>query len=652
MSNDHITEELDRFRQAAGRAFYALQIDAQWGAGKTHFIQSYLKRTCGPENGPGESGPEPRHVLISLFGATSVADLESQVAAQLFTGGERLAGRLTSFMVGAAVAYLGVGAQAEAERQGLRLLSARLARLRDRKGIIVFDDVERAHMPLRDALGYINRFVEHDGFKVVIVTNEAALSRADASEGDKANLRDLRLFKEKLVGRTLAFSPSPSEAYDAFTGSMAGETAPRLAAQARKEAIALFHVSGRDNLRSVRMGLEAFGRLVPHFEPAWLAQAEAMREVLLGCLFVAIEHAGGTAEEDIAGPAKGPMTGLFGLGRDDQLLSMETDTVRILRTYNDHLSLRGPPIPFSTLLALVAEGRLLVDEVREGMSQSPLVVGEQAAPPWRILIEIWGLSINGLQQAIERARRQFAELAVTDPGELLHLVGIMLRHADEGDLSLSDGQPVAEFIESYLGRLQEREVALMPSLRSFDREPHFMAYGYGVIGAKEGRKELLVLADMIRDAVLGGVRRRFPELRERLLVDLAKPNRDLSEIGIEGDLKLAFDLPIFKEWEAEPFADLLMRDGRFDYAAMKWLAESRYGEGQRLEPLAGEADWLEDLCETLRRRIATVPQPLQNLWRRGLDSLADLALARLRRHQAPVETADASRPIGSQEAQH
>lgn len=215
----------------------------------------------------------------------------------------------------------------------------------------------------------------------------------------------------------------------------------------------------------------------------------------------------------------------------------------------------------------------------------------------------------------------------------------MLWHADHGDLSLSDERPVAEFIGGYLDRLRERGVALRPNLRPFEGRPRLRAHGYVVTGADEGREDLLTLADSIRNATLSDVRRRFPELRERLLAELAKPDRDLSEIGREGDLRLALDLPILEGWEAAPFADLLLRDRRFDPAALKWLAEGRYGEGQRLEPLAGEAGWFEDLREALRVRIAEAPQPLRSLWQGAVDSLADPALARLRAPRAAVEEA-------------
>src|SRR5690606_35498659 len=38
--------------------------------------------------------------------------------------------------------------------------------------VIVFDDLERASINLESLLGYINHYVEHQGYKVVIVANE------------------------------------------------------------------------------------------------------------------------------------------------------------------------------------------------------------------------------------------------------------------------------------------------------------------------------------------------------------------------------------------------------------------------------------------------------------------------------------------------
>ena len=59
--------------------------------------------------------------------------------------------------------------------------------------LIIFDDLERNSMGIRETLGFINRFVEHQGNKVIIVANEDEIR-------DKPKYL---IAKEKLIGKTL-----------------------------------------------------------------------------------------------------------------------------------------------------------------------------------------------------------------------------------------------------------------------------------------------------------------------------------------------------------------------------------------------------------------------------------------------------------------
>ena len=45
------------------------------------------------------------------------------------------------------------------------------------KRVIIFDDLERCSIPINDVLGYINKMVEHDKQKVIIVANEHELGK-------------------------------------------------------------------------------------------------------------------------------------------------------------------------------------------------------------------------------------------------------------------------------------------------------------------------------------------------------------------------------------------------------------------------------------------------------------------------------------------
>jgi hypothetical protein len=107
--NAHIHAELDRFRKQIGPAFYALQIDAPWGAGKSYFIRKYLNISKpDPHDDAGH-----RNIYLSLFGARSVGDLERQLFAQLFSQSERIVGSLASTVISGAAELFRVGKAVE-----------------------------------------------------------------------------------------------------------------------------------------------------------------------------------------------------------------------------------------------------------------------------------------------------------------------------------------------------------------------------------------------------------------------------------------------------------------------------------------------------------------------------------------------------------
>ena len=42
--------------------------------------------------------------------------------------------------------------------------------------ILIFDDLERCNMNVNNLLGYINNYVEHDGIKTIIISNEKEIA--------------------------------------------------------------------------------------------------------------------------------------------------------------------------------------------------------------------------------------------------------------------------------------------------------------------------------------------------------------------------------------------------------------------------------------------------------------------------------------------
>ena len=75
--------------------------------------------------------------------------------------------------------------------------------------MLVFDDLERSFIPMKQLLGYINNFVENYGCHVIIIGEESKVSEKE----DKKTLED---FKEKTVGKEFEVEPALDSAISQF----------------------------------------------------------------------------------------------------------------------------------------------------------------------------------------------------------------------------------------------------------------------------------------------------------------------------------------------------------------------------------------------------------------------------------------------------
>ena len=58
--------------------------------------------------------------------------------------------------------------------------------------VLVFDDIERCNIPIKDILGTINHYTESKGIKSIVVANEEKVQKVEYYE-----------YKEKVVSRTI-----------------------------------------------------------------------------------------------------------------------------------------------------------------------------------------------------------------------------------------------------------------------------------------------------------------------------------------------------------------------------------------------------------------------------------------------------------------
>jgi hypothetical protein len=149
---DSLSNALDAYLQRR-KTQYAVMIDGSWGVGKTHYILNSLI-------------PEHKNCnfhYLSLYGLKSSRDIDLHIRPLLNT--EHPASEF--------------------------------------KEVICFDDLERWHGDIEHCLAYVNKLVEHDNCKCILIGNLDELSEDNAAAFSRS--------QEKTVRHVMQFSPPMSE---------------------------------------------------------------------------------------------------------------------------------------------------------------------------------------------------------------------------------------------------------------------------------------------------------------------------------------------------------------------------------------------------------------------------------------------------------
>ena len=240
---------------------YAVLLRGKWGCGKTYFVKNWLAEFDKSNKLPAnENSIELKPIYVSLFGMREISDIKSAIdrcvnpffytkAGKML----KIAGRIASKIIFKTELDIDKDGKSETSFSGaLDSLSIFENDNKDEvKGVkfIVFDDLERCQIPMKQLLGFINYFVEHCDCHVVVVGEEKYL--------DDKTLHDLLEFKEKIVGREFEIATDIHSALDTFVN----QTPKNDFVVGHQEQIEkFFAMTECNNLRILRQALWDFSR--------------------------------------------------------------------------------------------------------------------------------------------------------------------------------------------------------------------------------------------------------------------------------------------------------------------------------------------------------------------------------------------------------
>lgn len=229
--------DLDKIQQAIfgyidePKSDFAIMIDGEWGSGKTYFWKNKIKPYIDQKNlnvlnvqadikennwiskiinqkqNSNQKVKKIKSVYISLYGLENLDDINNSIFLELATPGF-LSKIKNKFPLIDKIINAGLSAG------GLRYFNLSSVKdeliklIRDNKIenansyndiILCFDDLERSKLDIEIVLGCINRYVEHNKIKTILICNE--------SEINKNNKKYIKI-KEKMIGFSFKYKPS------------------------------------------------------------------------------------------------------------------------------------------------------------------------------------------------------------------------------------------------------------------------------------------------------------------------------------------------------------------------------------------------------------------------------------------------------------
>jgi len=173
--NKHVVDFLRYYCDPMNALDYAVMLRGPWGSGKTFLINTFLADRL-------KAGPT-KHLYVSLYGLSSVRQIDEAFSRQLHpilsSKGMKIVTALAKGALKGAfkIDLTSDGKDSVTIEPQLPDLNVLEYFKTPKECLLVFDDLERCSVPLPEVLGYINAFVEHEGFKVIILANEAEIIR-------------------------------------------------------------------------------------------------------------------------------------------------------------------------------------------------------------------------------------------------------------------------------------------------------------------------------------------------------------------------------------------------------------------------------------------------------------------------------------------
>ena len=571
----HLSSYLSYY-QSLDNPGYSVLITGPWGVGKTYQVLDLI--------------PEKERCYVSLFGVGTPEDAHAEVFAAYAPNLGKFGRGLEAIQQATdkAGSFWALAGSAGG------WINAALRRQIKADRTLIFDDLERSTMSLEEMLGVISMYLDHLGFRVILIADEEKL---------KEKYDGYLKAKEKIIGHTISVRPMTEVAFDSFIMETDGGSR-KLIKDQKESILSAFAASECASLRVLRHIIRDISRLYQALKPEHRANKEALKEITELFVALGVEFRMGRLQaKDLEGRMEVHLR--FQLLRDANNTD-NANTPAFIKAADKYptIDLTNQILNDSVLLEIFEHGVFNPETIQGSVEDSPHFTKLEALPAWRRIINFDELDDNTLNEALQIMEKQFKDREIIDSGEMLHVFALKLLMASER-ISKQDLNAVREeclqYIEDVLqtGKLPPRELEYNWLDRFTDG---YDGYSYWV--RKEYKEHFDEILKRLIDAREKALERKFPEFVENLFEIL---NRDGIEFyrmvcHTEGHDSPYALIPVFSSIEPEKFVDAWLAAPRTAWGWVRRALEARLAPHGIIGALQPEKEWAIEVMRILEQK--------------------------------------------------
>lgn len=584
MNNSHTKSYIEYYLDLKTEPHFAIMLKGAWGTGKTWFIEKTI-------NDYTTNNAGFKYIKVSLYGMANIKQIEDEFFRQLHPV---LSNKF--YILGANVlkGALKATVKVDLDHNGKEetSINAQIPDInleqfaRTPEGfVLIFDDVERSSINLKDLFGYINHFVEANGYKAILIANEDEILESNNESSGADYIR----FKEKLIGKTFDIESDFESACKEFMKEITHMTVRDVIKDDLKYMSAIYLDAGYKNLRHVRQFFLDFDRVCLNLEPKHIENTEFLRVFSHQLMILSIEYRAGNLSRD----------DFLTIEQDSYIFMSEPEKPKtkyqLIKNKHSTLSLSEKLLTGEQWRDIICDGKISPENLTNTFNSSRYFLTKNSSP-WEYLWSWYNLDEDTLFEKHAETTKYFSEKKFDRLGEILMISSILFNLIDQ-NLTEDHSDKVMEVssmkIREYYESMSSHELI---KERNDIRYNDFSSYrGLGYIGTESDKFKNLV--EIVKNTQLSRIAEALPDLANQLITELeCRDTSLLSELSVSNSNELNIYQHEFLNFiEPSKFMSCYVKLHPALMLKVNSKMKSRYESELYRDLLASEKDWLKSL---------------------------------------------------------